>query len=89
MEDDPVDPVKINPLYTKMYPCEYKVPLDPTTGGPVLIDGYDKITNSTCTYCTEVCPKASVDDHINFFDGMDKHTVGSIYAIFLVLTFLW
>jgi len=28
--DDPY--VKKNPMYTLMYPCEYKVPLDPKTG---------------------------------------------------------
>ena len=72
-----------------MYPCEYKVPIDPKTGLPAPLDGYPGVQNSTCTYCDEVCPHATVNADIGFFDGFDDTAVGWTYGIILTLTILW
>lgn len=65
------------------YPCSYSVPPDG------MLEGYDKVTNSTCSYCADACSPPVVDDHIAFLDGFNWTLVGYTYLAYALFTLLF
>jgi len=51
--------------------------------------GYDKMENSTCSFCAKVCPPPVVTDKIGFLDGLSWKIVGYSYLGFVVFTILF
>lgn len=65
------------------YPCDYAVPDD----GVIL--GYDKVYNTTCSFCDAACTPPVVDDKIGFLDGLSWKLVGWNYFAFVMFTILF
>ena len=66
-----------------MYPCDTIVPEDE------IYDGYTKILNGTCTFCSEMCEPPTIDNHIGFFEGFKGKQVAIVYGLLLGLTVVW
>ena len=66
-------------MYTKVYPCWYKIP----PGGT--IDGFPNLWQAKCTYCREACDPPIVDSKIGSFDGFDpkRHIFGKITLVLI------
>lgn len=60
------------------YPCGMVVPEDG------IVSNYTLVTNSTCSYCAEVCQAPAVNADVAFFDGFNFRVTGYCY-LFVVL----
>jgi len=60
------------------YSCGMPVPSDG------IVSNYTLVTNSTCSYCAEVCQAPAVNADVAFFDGFNFKTTGYCY-LFIVL----
>ena len=65
------------------WPCDFPVPADET------LLGYDKVLNTTCSFCDAACTPPIVDDSIGFLDGLSWKLVGWNYFAFIVFTILF
>ena len=73
----------VDPLFVKTYPCDTPVPANET------YDGYTKVKNSTCTFCSSMCEAPDFDSSINFFNGFKPGLVWSTYGALIGLTIAW
>jgi hypothetical protein len=65
------------------YDCATEVP---STG---LLNGYQSITNSTCSYCDAACEAPAVNDDIALLDGLSWKMVGWSYVGFIIFTIVF
>ena len=66
-----------------MYDCDYEIPKNKT------IDGYDKLTNVSCSYCSAICEAPKIDSTIGFFDGFKTGMVMTVYSILIAFTIFY
>lgn len=65
------------------YDCGMDVPVDG------MLNGYSDVKNSTCSYCDAACPTPEVDDHIDFFAGLNGKLVGYSWLCFVLFTIIF
>ena len=67
----------------EMAPCEQDIPADG------IWDNYDKLTNSTCSFCAARCKTPEINNKVGFFDGFQGRLVGITYGAIIAFTILW
>jgi hypothetical protein len=66
-----------------MHDCEEIVPANG------IVDGYDKCSNSTCTFCPKKCKPPTINDHIDFLDGFKSDAGWIGFGILVGVTVVW
>lgn len=84
LEGIPVsEDIEKKPLKVEMHPCAYSVPSDG------VLDGYPKIENSTCSFCSEMCEPPDIDASIGFFDGFNNKTAFTFVGVLVGTSLIW
>ncbi len=61
-------------MNVQMHPCETQIP------DSKIIDGYQNLNESSCTFCPSVCTAPKIESKINFLDGQNTKLILIIYS---------
>ena len=54
-----------------------------------LWDGYEKVGNSTCSFCAAMCKAPAVNSAVGFFDGFNGKAVLITYIVIVSFSIAW